>query len=157
MTSSLWDCQANVVSARSPLSALLCREAVAVDPTCTLAEAVAVMEAESVSALLVERIGGIVTERDLARALGHGVAVDEAVAAIATLRPLVVPGTTTVASAGATMLNRQVRHLVVDLGDRLTVVSLRDITAVLLQGADPRLWLTSLRLTIEAPSELWLG
>jgi hypothetical protein len=31
------------------------------------------------------------------------------------------------------------------------------VTAVLLQAVDPHLWLTSLRVAIEAPAEIWLG
>jgi hypothetical protein len=37
------------------------------------------------------------------------------------------------------------------------VVSLRDIVAVLLQTASPELWLSSLRVSVQLPTELWLG
>ena len=148
---------ANVVCERSPLSTLVSRAAVTVDPRCTLADAVAAMEAAAVSALLVEKLGGIITERDIARALGHGVPVDETVARIATPHPIVVPGSTTVMEACATMLNEHVRHLVVALGDTVGVISVRDVAAVLLQSTDPHIWLASLRVAIEAPAETWLG
>lgn len=55
------------------------------------------------------------------------------------------------------MLNEHVRHLVVEVDGRLGVVSLRDVAAVLLQGADPHLWLASLRVAVEAPTKTWLG
>jgi hypothetical protein len=46
---------------------------------------------------------------------------------------------------------------VVDLGDRWAVLSIRDLTAVLLQSTDPQLWLAALRVSIDVPSELFLG
>jgi hypothetical protein len=63
-----------------------------------------------------------------------------------------------VTAGAALMLNEQVRHLIVELDDGATgVVSMRDLMAVLLQAVDSHLWLASLRMTIEAPSEIWLG
>jgi signal-transduction protein with cAMP-binding, CBS, and nucleotidyltransferase domain len=147
----------NVVGDRSPLSTLLTRPAVTIAPEATLAAAVAAMESAGVSALLVEQAGGIVTERDIARAVGHGVSVDEPVTSVATPHPVVAPGSMTVVEACAVMLNEQVRHLVVDLDGELGVISMRDIAAVLLQGADPHIWLASLRVALETPSEMWIG
>jgi hypothetical protein len=58
----------------------------------------------------------------------------------------------------ALMLNDEIRHLIIEFPDgHEGVVSLRDIVAVLLQTASPELWLTSLRLAIEPPTEMWLG
>ena len=149
--------RANVVSGKSPVSSLLGRPVVTIAPEATLAAAVESMEAAGVSALLVDRLGGIITERDIARALGHGVAVDEPVDGIATPHPLVVPGSTTVVAACALMLNEQVRHLIVDHDGTFGMISLRDVAAALLQSSDPQIWLTSLRLAIETPPETWLG
>ncbi len=60
--------------------------------------------------------------------------------------------------AAALMLTEEIRHLVIEFPDgRDGVVSLRDVVAVLLQTANPQLWVTSLRLAIETPSEIWLG
>ena len=147
----------NVVSVHSPLSALLFRAAITVPADATLADAVATMEEAGVSALLVEPALGIITERDIARALGHDAPTTTTVACVATLHPVVVPGSMPVLEACAVMLNEQVRHLVVDIGDAVGIVSLRDLAAVLLQSADPHLWLDSLRVAIELPSEIWLG
>jgi hypothetical protein len=36
-------------------------------------------------------------------------------------------------------------------------VSMRDLLAVLLQTVDPNLWLTSLRVALDPPSEIWVG
>jgi hypothetical protein len=57
------------------------------------------------------------------------------------------------------MLNQEVRHLIVELPDASSgIVSLRCILAVLLQAAQPELWLSSLRIKVEIPSsETWLA
>jgi signal-transduction protein with cAMP-binding, CBS, and nucleotidyltransferase domain len=146
-----------VVGDRSPVSDLLARGALVIGDDATLAEAAAAMEAANVSALLVGELGGIVTERDITRAIGHGVPPGETVASVATPRPLVVPGSMTVVEACAVMLNEQVRHLVVEVDGTVGVLSLRDVAAVLLQSAGPHLWLASLRVAMDAPSEIWLG
>jgi hypothetical protein len=57
----------------------------------------------------------------------------------------------------ATMLNEDVRHLVVETDHGPAVLSLRDVAAVLLQASDPHIWLSSLRIKIETPAEIWLG
>lgn len=146
-----------VLTAHSPLERLVCRPAVTVPGDASVAAAVEVMRVADVSALLVDG-GGILTERDVARAVGAGVPVDALVADVATPHPLVVPGTMGVVEACGVMLNEEVRHLVIELADgTLGVVSLRDVAAVLLQVADPHLWLASLRVAVDAPSEIWLG
>ena len=147
-----------VVFPRSPLAALVSRPAVGVTAETTVADAVALMRRESVSALLVDGDAGIVTERDLARALGAGRTAADPVGSVATPKPLTVPGTMTVVTAAGLMLNEQLRHLVVHIDATTSgIVSMRDILAVLLQVADPHLWLRSLRAVMEAPAELWLG
>ena len=148
---------ANVMHGQSPLSALVSRAAVTVAANSTLATAVATMEAAGVSALLVGEHAAIVTERDIARALGHGVPVDEIVGHVATQHPVVVSGFMSVVDGCATMLNEHVRHLVVETDHGPAVLSLRDVAAVLLQTSDPHIWLSSLRVKIETPAEISLG
>ena len=148
---------AAVVGPHSPLSVLVARGALRVDATCSVADAVVVMEEAGVSALLVGDADAIITERDIARALGHGVSADESVGAVATPHPLTVPGTMPVVDACATMLNEQVRHLVVALDGGVGLVSLRAVAAVLLQSAEPQIWLASLRVAVDIPPEIWLG
>jgi CBS domain-containing protein len=165
MTSTRLDSQAMrmmhgaaaVVSGRSPLSALVCGCAGTVADDATLPEAAAKMEAAGVSALLLERAGGIVTDRDIIRALAYGAPLDQEVATVATQQPLTVPGTMTVVDACAVMLNEGVRHLVVELDGGVGVTSLAEVAAVLLQAADPQIWLTALRVAIDVPTEIWLG
>jgi CBS domain-containing protein len=146
------------VDPQSTLAALIPRPALTVPASCTLVDAVERMEAAGVSALVVGDHRGIVTERDLARALAAGRALDEPVERAATRQPVAVPGATTVVAAAGLMLNEHVRHLLVELDDgTVGVVSVRDVLAVLLQATDPDPWLTSLRAAIETPSEIWLG
>lgn len=66
-------------------------------------------------------------------------------------------GATSVVDACAVMLNEEVRHLLVDVDGALGVLSLRDVAAVLLQTAEPHIWLASLRVAIDTPAEIWLG
>lgn len=149
---------ATVMSQWSPLSLLATRRAVTVAPDATLSGALDAMQEAGVTALLVDGAGGLITERDIVRALGRGVALGDLVAAAATPHPLVVPSTMTVVEACAVMLNEHVGHLVVDLGANvLGIVSLRDVAAVLLQAADPHLWLASLRTDICPATEIWIG
>ena len=55
------------------------------------------------------------------------------------------------------MLTQRIRHALVDVDGRLAILPIRDVAAVLLQGANPEMWLTSLRVAIDLPSEAWLG
>ena len=76
---------------------------------------------------------------------------------VASRDPLRVSASSPLVDAAALMLTEEIRHLVIEFPDgRDGVVSLRDIVAVLLQTANPQ-WVTSLRLAIETPSEIWLG
>ena len=145
-----------VLSALSTLGDLALRPALGVTRHCTLADAGGVMERAEVSALLVEGVG-VVTERDIARAVAHGLAGDEPVGEVATWHPVTVDPSMPIVDAAATMLNEHVRHLLVDLPAGRAVVSLRDVTGVLLQVANPEMWLASLRVAIHAPAETWLG
>lgn len=147
-----------VLNPASPLSVLVSRPALGVPGDTRLADAADVMSRSSVSALLVDGLAAVVTERDIARAFGAGMSADDPVNAIATRHPVVVPGATTVLTAAGMVLNEHVRHLVVELWPRPPgIVSMRDVLAVLLQTADPQLWLHSLRVVIEQPSDIWLG
>jgi len=145
-----------VLTGQSTLRDLGLCSGISVDGTAPVAEVGREMVRLDVSALLVDGLG-LVTERDVLRALTDGVDPDSPVAAITRWEPLVVDPCTTVVDAAATMLNQRLRHLVVDLAAARAVVSLRDVTAVLLQTANPQLWLTSLRVAVHSPSEIWLG
>ena len=148
------------VTERSPLSALASAVTLAVGRQATLAEVAATMERHGVSSLLVSG-GGIVTERDVVRAVGHGTPPTASVDEIATAHPVVVSGAVSITEGCAAMLAEGIRHLVVDIGGgQLGVVSMRDVLAVLIHSREPQVWLSSLRLVVPDSSEtteIWLG
>ncbi len=135
------------------------RPAIGVDPTATIAEASEVMLESGVGALLVgPGSHAVVTEGDVARAIGAGHPLDATIAEIAVAHPVVVGGDTSILDAAVGMLNEGVAHLVVDLGEgEKGVVSLAEVAAVLLQAVDHRLWLAQLQLGGIGPAEIWLG
>jgi acetyl-CoA synthetase len=146
-----------VVGGSSPVGRLATRPAVTVEAAATLGEIATAMREARVSAVLIDGGDAVVTERDLVRAFEAGLDRDEAAAMVATIHPVRVPADITVMEAAAIMLNQEVRHLVVAHPDGVfTVLSLREVVAVLLQAVDPHIWLASLRLSVELP-ELWLG
>lgn len=126
----------------------------------TLTSASQVMRSTNTSAVLVgPGHAAIITERDLTRAVANECSADTQVAKIATPLPLCVPADTEILEAAALMLNQEVRHLVVERPDEPPgIVSLRQIMAVLLQAAQPDMWLSSLRIKVEIPyAEAWIG
>ena len=106
---------------------------VAIDGDERLAAAAVRMQDEQVGSLVVlehGRFAGILTERDLVRALAEG--ADPEVATVAdymTAAPAVVTSDATVREVAATMLGLECRHLpVVDSGGAvLGMVSIRDL------------------------------
>lgn len=141
---------ARVVDWRSPVGRLVVRPAEVIEPSASLAEAAKRMTERGVSALLVgPGASAIVTERDLVRAMAAGMAAEEPVQAVASRHPVTVPAQMTILEAVATMLNEEVRHLVVAMeGGRVGLVSLRELVAALLQAADSHIWLASLRVMV---------
>ena len=137
---------------------LIVRPAVVADPGTTLREAAAMMESQQVSSMLVGGPSAIVTERDFTTAWRDGMTGDEPVGRIATEAPMAIDAGTPITQAAGIMLNHNIRHLVVFRGESFTgVVSLRAILAVLLQAAEPGLWLTELRVDLAQIPEAWLG
>jgi signal-transduction protein with cAMP-binding, CBS, and nucleotidyltransferase domain len=141
----------------SPVSSLVNRMAPHISSDSTLTHASQVMRSEGTSALLVgPGHAAIVTERDLTRALALELPPETSVAKVATPLPISVPAETEVLTAAATMLNLEVRHLLVELPGGDAIVSLRQVMAVLLQAAQPEVWLTRLRAHVQLP-EIWIG
>ncbi len=148
-----------MVDHRCPVRLLIVRASVAVDATATIAEASELMLTMGVPALLV-RPGSdaVLTEADVARAIGAGHPVDATIEDIAVAKAVIVEGDMPIIDAAITMLNAGVDHLVVELDDEERgVVSLAEIAAVLLQSVDHRLWLAQLQLSSIGPAEIWLG
>lgn len=148
-----------VTAPNMSLGRLVVRSALWVAEQDPIGEVAATMRAADISAVLVGPDLAIVTERDLTRAWAERRSPDEPVGAIATDHPLVVGAATSIAEAAATMLNAEVRHLIVKMPDGLPgIVSLRTVMAVLLQSCSTEAWLTTLRISFTPPGdtpELW--
>jgi CBS domain-containing protein len=107
-----------------------------VPATLTLREAAGVIDASAVGALLIRRgdeLAGIVSERDIVRALAGGCDPDDA--RVADVMTYDVPGigaNVSAAEAALEMVANEVRHLVVyDDGDMIGVISMRDVLSTL--------------------------
>jgi hypothetical protein len=106
----------------------------------------------------VDEGGCLVHERDLACAVADGLGGDATVGQLRLSSAVVVPGNIPIVTAAGVMLNERADHPVVELpGGGFALVSMTEVTAVLLQTVDPHLWLASLRIAVEGPAEIWLG
>lgn len=137
---------------------LVVRAAVVADPAMTVREAAQMMKGQNVSSMLVGGPSAIVTERDFTTAWAEGFTGAEPLIRIAKEQPKGIDAGTAITEAASLMLNHNIRHLVVFDGDSFVgVVSLRAILAVLLQAAEPGVWLTELRVRMSDMPEAWLG
>jgi CBS domain-containing protein len=111
--------------------ALASRPPVTARPDISIKEAAAVMARRRIGLLvLVEGDGiyGVVSERDIVRAVAGGVDMGRPVALIATRDVVTVDADAPVAEAARLMYSRGIRHLVVTEGGRLYgVLSVRDL------------------------------
>jgi CBS domain-containing protein len=147
----------SVTHPRTEIRRLVAGAAPVLGADTTIRETATALRAMNASAALVEGPQFIVTERDLTNAWSTGLGGDEPVKTIASDHPLAVPGDLPVVDAAALMLNREVRHLIVVDQGHAGIVSLRTVLAVLLQAAQPELWLSTLRVSIAEVPEVWLG
>ncbi len=104
----------------------------------TLEEAARHMRKNEVGSLVVledHRCVGIVTERDLTRAIADGADLQRTkVAGYMTIRPITVTPETGIREAAAEMLETEVRHLPVGArGELIGMVSLRDLLSVVVE------------------------
>ena len=116
------------------LRELVQRGTVTVPPSATLRDAAFVMEREEVGAVVVVvegRSAGLLSERDVVRAVANGDDVDDVRADDVMAVDLVSASVDdTVAQAAAAMLAGNIRHLPVVDGDAVAgVVSIRDVLA----------------------------
>ena len=149
-----------VVGPRTAVDRLPLQPPVRVDPAATLADVSRAMRAADTGAVLVgDGSPSIATERDLVRALAHGLRTESPIRLVAVHDPVTVNAHATILEAAATMLDRGVRHLVVvdDEATVLGVVSIRAALAVLLHAADHGEWVIELREKLEVAPEIWLG
>ncbi|MEA3511896.1 MAG: CBS domain-containing protein [Actinomycetota bacterium] len=113
------------------VEALVSGESDVVGPETTLGDAAAVLISRSVGALAVvdgRRLVGIVTDRDLVRALAEGADIEESVSVWMTDGPDTVSPDVSVSEAADWLLETGYRHLPVALGDELLgIVDIRDV------------------------------
>lgn len=118
------------------------RELVTVEPSAALAEAARLMHGRGIGAVLVldgSRLAGILTERDMLRAVATGYEPDEPVSAWMTHHPETIESTDTTEHAGVIMIHGGFRHLPVVDGEALVgILSLRDLMRVVLEDSAPR-------------------
>ena len=110
------------------------REVVSVEPTATLAAAVALLAAKRIGAALVlgvdRRLAGIISERDIVRALAeHGAgALDQPVSQFMTRKVSTCTEAETIASIMERMTEGKFRHMpVVDQGRVVGIISIGDV------------------------------
>jgi CBS domain-containing protein len=117
------------------------RELVRIDGNSTLTEAAKLMTGRRVGAALVfegELLAGILTERDVLRAVAEG-RLDERAADAMTARPETVEPEESTAHAATLMIHGGFRHLPVVEGEAVVgIVSIRDLMRVVLDDEAPR-------------------
>jgi CBS domain-containing protein len=122
---------------------VMTRNLLIVDPTTPLAEAAQRMSDRGVGAVLVlsgEHVSGILTERDVLRAVATGPVEGTHVAAWMTRDPETVDLSESTSQAAAVMIHGGFRHLpVVDHGgNAVGIVSIRDLMRVVVDDESPR-------------------
>jgi len=100
------------------------------------------MADRNVGAVLVlkdRRLAGIMTERDLMRAVGRGLRDDAVVGEYMTANPDTIAPDDTIEHAAVMMIHGGYRHLPVVDGDEVVgVLSIRDLVPMLLEDSAPR-------------------
>lgn len=115
-----------------PVTRLVRRGPVTVAPTVTLRELSEVLVREEVGVALVvvdAKAVGLVSERDLVRAVADGHDVDDdRVEDVMTFEVVAIDSQETITAAAEQMLDGEIRHLLVSDGDKsLGVISIRDV------------------------------
>jgi CBS domain-containing protein len=120
---------------------VMSRDLLTVERTATLVDAATAMTARQVGAVLVlheGRLVGILTERDVLRAVASG-KVDSQVGDWMTAHPETVDADETTQQAAVVMIHGGFRHLpVLDGGKPAGIVSIRDLMRVTLEDVSPR-------------------
>jgi len=121
---------------------IMTRSLVLADPLTPLADAARQMHSHGVGAVLVlsgEHVSGILTERDILRAVATGEVEGTNVAAWMTRDPETIEPSDTTSHAAAMMIHGAYRHLpVVDDGKPVGIVSIRDLMRLVLDDESPR-------------------
>jgi CBS domain-containing protein len=121
---------------------IMSRALLTVDTATTLTDAAREMHSHGVGAVLVlagGRLEGILTERDVLRAVATGTVEGTHVAAWMTRDPETIGLSDTTGHAAALMIHGGFRHLpVVDSGEPVGIVSIRDLMRVVIDDESPR-------------------
>jgi len=121
---------------------IMSRDVLSVSQDTTLAAAAQRMSGGRVGAVVVldgTRLAGIVTERDVLRAVGEGRVEGSTVADWMTGDPETIEPSETTDMAATLMIHGGFRHLpVVEGGNVIGIVSIRDLMRVVLDDAAPR-------------------
>ena len=124
------------------ISRHMSRDLITVEPEVLLVDVAKRMAARSVGAVLVvegERLVGILTERDVLRAVAAGIEDDARVAHWMTRHPDTIESTDSTDHAAALMIHGGFRHLpVVEGGRTVGILSIRDLVRVTLEDKAPR-------------------
>ena len=118
------------------------RDLLTVDSTLPLAEVAARMVERSVGAVLVldgEQLAGILTERDVLRAVARGIRDDAVVRDWMTTDPDTIEPDETTQHAATLMMHGGYRHIPVVEGEAVVgILSIRDLMALALADSAPR-------------------
>jgi CBS domain-containing protein len=121
---------------------VMSRNLLTVDPTTDLSDAARQMSDRGVGAALVlssESVSGILTERDVLRAVATGGVEGTHVAAWMTRDPETVDVSESTGQAAAVMIHGGFRHLpVMDGGKPVGIVSIRDLMRIVVDDESPR-------------------
>jgi CBS domain-containing protein len=118
------------------------RELLTIEPDAALVEATRRMASRGVGAVVVlegERLAGILTERDILKAVAGGLRPDARVSEWMTRHPETVESDDETDHAASLMIHGGFRHLpVVDEGRVVGILSIRDLMRVALEDRAPR-------------------
>ena len=133
---------------------------VAIPRESTLAAAARTMRTHDVSSVLVGDPHGsysVLTERDLTEAMAQGLGPRSSVTKVPAHGPRTITADATLRDAAVLMLHFGVRHLViVDEGDAVGVVSVRDALDALVRAGSPAL-ATAVHQALTTRPDCWLG
>ncbi len=118
------------------------RDLLTIEPDASLGEAARRMASRGVGAVVVldgDRLAGILTERDVLKAVAAGLREDARVSEWMTRHPETVESGEATDHAAALMIHGGFRHLpVVDEGRVVGILSIRDLMRVALEDRAPR-------------------
>ena len=118
------------------------RELLTIEPDAAMAEAARRMASRGVGAIVVlegDRLAGIITERDILKAVAAGVSEGARVVDWMTRHPETIEPAEDTDQAAALMIHGGFRHLpVVEEGRTVGILSIRDLMRVALEDRAPR-------------------